>query len=48
MHSKINVSLIVQIYNNSEHLERLIEVLDNQTFRDCEFLLINDGSNDDR
>lgn len=47
MHSKINVSLIVPIYNNSEHLERLIEVLHNQTFRDCEFLLINDGSNDD-
>lgn len=46
MFFNINVSLIVPIYNDSEHLEKLVEVLHNQTFKDCEFLLINDGSTD--
>lgn len=41
------ISIIVPIYNVSQYLEQCIESLVNQTFRDIEILLIDDGSTDD-
>ena len=40
------VSLIVPIYNTSKYLNKCIDSLINQTLKDIEILLINDGSSD--
>lgn len=40
------VSIIVPVYNKAEHLERGIQSLLDQTFKDIEVILINDGSTD--
>lgn len=40
------VSLIVPIYNSSEYLNKCIDSLLNQTLKDIEIILINDGSTD--
>lgn len=41
-----SVSIIVCIYNVAEYLCDCLESIENQTFRDFEVLLINDGSTD--
>lgn len=48
MKSKANkkVSIIVPIYNVEKYLEQCIESLINQTLKDIEIILINDGSTD--
>lgn len=46
MASKIKVSIIVPIYNVEEYLERCIESLINQTLKEIEIILVNDGSPD--
>ena len=38
------VSIIVPIYNVSEYLERCIKSLINQTYKNIEIVLVNDGS----
>lgn len=43
----IKVSIIVPIYNSQQYLERCINSIINQTEKDIEILLINDGSTDD-
>ena len=43
---KNKVSIIVPIYNAEECLERCIESVINQTYRDLEIILVNDGSTD--
>ena len=41
------VSLIIPIYNSSKYLKKCINSLVNQTLKDIEIILINDGSEDD-
>ena len=41
------VSVIMSVYNGHEHLSRAIESILSQTFRDFEFLIVDDGSTDD-
>ena len=40
------VSIIIPIYNSSDYLERCIQGVLDQTFRDFELILIDDGSTD--
>jgi len=40
------ISIIVPIYNSEKWIKKCIESLVNQTYRDIEILLINDGSKD--
>lgn len=40
------VSIVVPIYNTEKYLEKCIESIINQTFRDIEIILIDDGSTD--
>ena len=40
------VSIIVPVYNGEKTLERCVESILNQTYRDFELLLIDDGSRD--
>ena len=41
------VSIIVPVYNAGIKLERCLESLVNQTEKDIEIIVINDGSTDD-
>ena len=40
------ISIIVPIYNTEKYLEKCIDSLINQTYKDLEIILINDGSKD--
>lgn len=40
------ISVIVPVYNVEKYLERCLESLINQTFKDIEIIVINDGSTD--
>ena len=41
------VSVIIPVYNAERYLERCISSIANQTMKDIEILVINDGSTDD-
>jgi glycosyltransferase involved in cell wall biosynthesis len=41
------VSIIIPVYNGSNYLRKAIESAENQTYRNIEILVINDGSVDD-
>ena len=41
------ISVVVPVYNTAEYLERCVNSLINQTFKDYEIVLVNDGSTDD-
>ena len=43
---KPKISVIVPIYNVEEYLEKCLDSLVNQTLKDIEIILINDGSPD--
>lgn len=43
---KSKISVIIPVYNVSEFLEKCIESCINQTFRDIEIIIVNDGSTD--
>ncbi|MDU6983133.1 MAG: glycosyltransferase family 2 protein [Terrisporobacter othiniensis] len=45
--NKIDVSIIVPVYNNEEYLDECIESIMNQTFKNIEVILVNDGSTDE-
>jgi glycosyltransferase involved in cell wall biosynthesis len=40
------VSVLMSVYNGADYLQEAIDSILNQTFRDFEFLIINDGSTD--
>lgn len=40
------ISIIIPVYNNEKYLERCIVSLINQTYKNLEIILINDGSTD--
>ena len=40
------VSVIVPVYNAQDYLERCVESIRNQTFRNLEILLVDDGAKD--
>ena len=42
----IKVSVIVPVYNTSKYLEKCIDSLINQTLKEIEIIVINDGSTD--
>lgn len=44
--SEIKVSIIVPVYNAEQYLKQCIESLINQTYRNLEIVIINDGSTD--
>ena len=44
--SKIKVSVIIPIYNVEEYIEECLDSLVNQTLKDIEVLMVNDGSTD--
>ena len=46
MSDNIKVSVIVPIYNVEDYLERCLESLVNQTLKDIQIILVNDGSPD--
>ena len=41
------VSIIVPVYNVEEYIERCLDSLVNQTLKDIEIIIVNDGSTDD-
>jgi glycosyltransferase involved in cell wall biosynthesis len=43
---KPKISIIMPVYNSEKYLKDSIESIINQTFRDFEFIIINDGSTD--
>lgn len=42
----MNISVVIPVYNVEDYLHYAIESLVNQTYKDFEALLINDGSTD--
>ena len=44
---KDKISIIVPIYNSSKYLDRCIKSIINQTYKNIEILLVDDGSTDD-
>ncbi len=41
------VSIIIPVYNGSDYMQEAIDSALNQTYENCEIIVINDGSNDD-
>jgi glycosyltransferase involved in cell wall biosynthesis len=44
--SKPKVTVLMSVYNGERYLKKAVDSILNQTFRDFEFLIINDGSTD--
>lgn len=42
----MKISIIIPIYNSEKYLNRLLESVINQTYKDIEIILVNDGSTD--
>ena len=45
--SKIKISIIVPVYNTYNYLDKCLTSLVNQTLKDIEIVIVNDGSTDD-
>lgn len=41
------ISVIVPVYNIGSYLERCVKSITNQSFRNLQIILVNDGSTDD-
>lgn len=46
MNERPSISVLMSVYNGERYLAEAIESIQNQTFRDFEFIIINDGSRD--
>lgn len=46
MHTKYQISIIVPVYNVEKYVEKCVKSLLNQTFKNYEIILIDDGSTD--
>lgn len=46
MSTKPRVTVLMSVFNSEQYLEQAIESILNQSYRDFEFLIINDGSTD--
>lgn len=46
MDNKIKISIIVPVYNSEKTISRTIESIINQTYKNLELIIINDGSTD--
>ena len=42
----LKVSIIIPVYNSEEYIKRCLESVINQTYKNLEILIINDGSKD--
>ena len=40
------ISIIVPVYNSEKYLRRCLDSLQNQSFKDIEIIIVNDGSTD--
>ena len=40
------ISVIIPVYNKAQYIEKCLEDICNQTYRDLEIICINDGSTD--
>lgn len=40
------ISIIVPVYNSEKYIDRCLDSILNQTYKDLEIVLVNDGSND--
>lgn len=47
MHDKYLVSVIVPVYNSSAYLQNILSDIINQTYRELQIIVIDDGSKDD-
>lgn len=45
--NKVKVSIIVPVYNVKDYLDKCLNTLVNQTMKDIEIIIVNDGSTDD-
>ena len=43
----VKVSIIITVYNLEKYINRCLESIINQTFKDIEILVVNDGSTDE-
>ncbi|MBD3196272.1 MAG: glycosyltransferase [Candidatus Lokiarchaeota archaeon] len=43
----VEVSILLPVYNRSQYIEKTLDSIINQTFRDFEIIVIDDGSKDD-
>ena len=43
----MKISIIIPIYNSEKYLHKSLESVINQTYKDMEIILINDGSTDE-
>ena len=40
------ISIIVPVYNSEKYIDKCLDSILNQTYKDLEIVLVNDGSND--
>ena len=40
------VSVIIPVYNSEKHIEKCVSSVINQTYKNVEIILVNDGSKD--
>jgi|688.fasta_scaffold302720_2 glycosyltransferase involved in cell wall biosynthesis len=43
----IDISIIIPLYNKEEYIERVLKCIENQTFKNWECIIVDDGSTDD-